>query len=93
MTSQVNFKIDRRLKERAMKKAENEGVTYSNILKMATAAYVKGKLNVQLVAEKEFNAKTRKEIEKAIKDVKAGRNLSPIFDSADEAVAYLKSQN
>ncbi|OGE73592.1 MAG: hypothetical protein A3I07_01015 [Candidatus Doudnabacteria bacterium RIFCSPLOWO2_02_FULL_42_9] len=91
MTTQVIFKIDKKLKEKAMKRAQNEGIAFSSVLKLATEAYAKGSLDVQLVAEPRLNDKTRKVIEKALKDIKAGKNLSPAFDHAEDAIAYLKS--
>lgn len=91
MTTQVIFKIDKRLKDKAMKKAQDEGLAFASVLKLATQAYVKGELDVELVARPKLNAKTRKEIELVLKDIKAGKNLSPAFDNVDDAIAYLKS--
>ena len=91
MTTQVIFKLDKKLKDKAMRKAQTEGVALSSILKMATKAFVEGELNVGLVREERFNAKTRKEIDQALKDIKSGKNLSPTFDNAKDAINYLKS--
>ena len=90
MTTQVIFKIDKRLKAKAMKKAQTEGIAFASVLKLATQAYVKGDLDVELVSQPKLNAKTRKELREAIKDIKLGRNLSPAFDNAEDAIAYLK---
>jgi antitoxin component of RelBE/YafQ-DinJ toxin-antitoxin module len=90
MTTQVIFKIDKNLKEKAMKKAQNEGIAFATVLKLATQAYVKGYLDVDLVSQPRLNAKTRKELEKISKDIKEGKNLSPAFDNAGDAIAYLK---
>jgi antitoxin component of RelBE/YafQ-DinJ toxin-antitoxin module len=91
MNTQVIFNLDKKLKEQAMKKAQNQGLSFGVILKLATKAFVDGDLNVGLISKEEFNPSTRKEIEKALKDIKAGKNLSPKFSSAKEAIAYLKS--
>ena len=91
MVSQVIFKIDKKLKDQAMKKAQGEGIALASVLKLATHAYVKGSLDVQLVAESKLNAKTRKELETALKDIKAGKNLSPAFNNIEDAIKYLKS--
>ena len=91
MTTQVIFKIDKKLKKRAMREAKNKGIALSDVLKMATKAFADGELNVGLVREEKFNAKTRKEIESALRDIKAGRNLSPSFDNAKDAINYLKN--
>lgn len=91
MTRQVIFKIDEKLKERAMKKARNEGVAFASVLKLATQAYVDGVLEVQVVAQPKLNAKTRRELLRISKDIRQGKNLSPSFGNAKEAIAYLKS--
>jgi antitoxin component of RelBE/YafQ-DinJ toxin-antitoxin module len=92
MTSQVIFKIDKGLKEKAMKKAQTEGVTFSSVLKLATQAYVKGNLDVELVAQPKLNAKTRRELIKISKDIKEGKNMVGPFGNAEDAIAYLKSR-
>lgn len=46
-------------------------------------------MNVGLVTEEKFNVKTRKEIEQALKDIKAHKNLSPRFNNVEEAFAWL----
>lgn len=91
MTTQVIFKIDKRLKDKAMKKAQVEGLAFASVLKLATQAYVNGELDVELVARPKLNAKTRREIEQALRDIKAGKNLSPAFDNVNDAIAYLET--
>ena len=73
-----------------MKKAQREGITYTTVLKSATKAYIEGELKFGLVQDEVFNEKTRKRIEKALKDIKADRNLSPAFSNAEDAIAYLR---
>jgi hypothetical protein len=91
MNTQVIFNLDKKLKDLAMKKAQNQGLSFGVILKLATKAFVDGDLNVGLISKEEFNPSTRRGIEKALKDIKDGKNLSPKFSSAKEAIAYLKS--
>ena len=91
MTTQVIFKLDKKLKDQAMKKAQSEGVALSSVLKMATKAFVAGDLNVGLVTGERFNAKTRKEMDRIMKDIKAGKNLSPKFSNVHDAFAWLNS--
>ena len=91
MTSQVVFRIDKKLKDKAIKKAQNEGLPLTAVLKLATKAYVEGGLDVQLVTQPKLNAKTRRELQRISKDIRQGRNLSPPFDNARDAIAYLKT--
>ncbi len=91
MISQVVFRIDKKLKERAMKRARAAGVPFSSVLKLATESYADGQLDVGVAAPERFNAKTRREIEEALEDIKHGRNLSPAFDNTADMDAYLDS--
>ncbi len=90
MTTQVIFKIDKKLKAQAMKKAQDAGMPFGVVLKLATQAYVRGTLEVGLTSQPEFNAKTRKMLEKELKEIKEGKNLSPGFTNAKDAINYLK---
>lgn len=91
MITQVIFKIDTKLKDRAMTKAQNEGIAFSSILKLATKAFVDGHLTLGLVGSEKFNASAGREIRGALKDISQGKNLSPSFSSAKDAVKFLKS--
>lgn len=91
MNTQVIFKIDKNLKDKAMKKAQSEGISFATILKFATKAFVENKLNVGLVTKEEFNPQTREAIIRALKDIKENKNISPRFKNAKDSIAYLKS--
>lgn len=91
MQSQVIFRIDPKLKALAMKKAERDGVAFSAILKLATKAYVEGRLEVDFQEPRPFNAKTRRMLDKALKEIEQGKGLSPRFTNAADAIAYLDS--
>jgi len=84
------FNVDSNLKERAMKQAREDGVPFSTVLKLATKAYAEGRLRLAISENLFFNEKTRKEMEKALRDIRAGKNLSPTFTNAEDAIAYLK---
>jgi antitoxin component of RelBE/YafQ-DinJ toxin-antitoxin module len=91
MTTQVIFKIDKKLKDQAMKKAQGEGISFSSILKLATQAYIMGTLEVELISRPRLNEKTFRELEKISKDIKEGRNLVGPFKNVSEMKKYLKS--
>ena len=91
MTTQVIFKIDKKLKDQAMRKAKDEGIAFSSVLKLATKAFVENQMNIGLVGEEVFNKKTRKILERELKDIKTGKNLSPAFNNAKDAINYLKN--
>lgn len=87
MTTQVIFKIDKNLKDRAMKKAQTEGFPFATVLKLATKAFVDGNFDVGLT----FNTKTSKILQRELKEIKTGKNMSPGFKDNKSAVAYLKN--
>lgn len=90
MTTQVIFKIDQKLKDRAMKKAQGEGIPFASVLKLATRAYADGQLDIGIISNQPFNLKTRREISNALKEIEVGKGLSPRFKNAREAMAYLE---
>ncbi len=91
MTTQVIFKIDKKLKERAMKKAEHEGLPFASVLKFATKAYADGDLTIGIIPKEAFNPKTRRLLQRELRDIKLGKNISPRFTNAKDAIAYLKN--
>lgn len=91
MNTQVIFNIDKKLKEKAMKKSRREGVAFSSVLKLATKAFVEGDLDVRMTPRRELNDKTKKILEKELKEIKEGKNISLGFDNAKDAIAYLKA--
>ena len=92
MTTQVIFRIDQKIKKQAQAKAKGSGMTFSDILQMATYAYVRDDFEPVLMRKEErLNAKTRRELIKISKDIKEGKNLSPSFDNIEDAIAWLKS--
>lgn len=91
MVTQVIFKIDKKLKDRAMTMAQDNGIAFASVLRLATKAFVDGHLTLGLIGSEKFNAATGKELLDALTDIDRGKNLSPIFTSAKEAAKFLKS--
>ncbi|CAN5759853.1 hypothetical protein BH11PAT2_BH11PAT2_02670 [soil metagenome] len=89
MTSQVVFRIDTKLKEQAMQRAKREGMPFSSVLKLAVKAYVDDELVIDFAPK--FNEKTQRRLDRSLKEIRAGKGLSPAFTNADDAIAYLKS--
>ncbi|HEY4507780.1 MAG TPA: hypothetical protein VJJ47_02820 [Candidatus Paceibacterota bacterium] len=90
-THQFAFNIDKTLKDKAVRKARAEGIPFSAVLNFAAKAFVKGDLEIGLVAEPDINEKTKRKLRAALRDIKKGKDLSPKFSSAEEAFAYLES--
>lgn len=90
MITQVIFKIDKKLKDKAMAKAQHEGIAFASILKLATKAFVDGDLNLGLIGGEKFNVATGRDITNVQNDISQGKNLSPSFRSARKAIDFLK---
>jgi antitoxin component of RelBE/YafQ-DinJ toxin-antitoxin module len=92
MNSKVLFNIDTKLKEQAQKKAKGMGLTFSDIFQMTTRAFVSGHITPGLIQKPEkLNAKTFRELKQISKDIKKGKNLSPVFKSTKEMDDYLNA--
>jgi len=91
MITQVIFKIDKKLKDKAMKKAQNEGIAFASILKLATKAFVENQLDIGLVAKDELNPRMLKILERESKEIDESKNISKGFKNAKDAIAYLNS--
>lgn len=87
----INFKIDKKLKQAAVKTAKKKGFSLSDYYRSATVSLVDGKSSVGFVQEEKFNEKTAREIRRALKDIKEGKNLSPAFKTVEEMRKYLES--
>lgn len=82
--------MDSALKEKAMKKAKMVGLPFSSVINMAVRAFVEDRYDVQFVQK--FNAKTDREIRQALKDIKEGKNLSPVFHTVDEMKKWVEDR-
>jgi antitoxin component of RelBE/YafQ-DinJ toxin-antitoxin module len=91
MTTQFMFKIEPKLKKAAMKKAKEEGITFSAFLIFATMAFIEGRLNVGLIVKEKPNQRTQKIIQKAKSDFRRGINISPAFSNDKDMDKYLNS--
>jgi hypothetical protein len=92
MTTQFMFKIEPKLKKAAMKKAKEQGTTFSSVLNFAANAFVDGQLNIGLIVNEELNSRTKKMLARELKNIREGKNMSPEFTNAKDAIAYLKSR-
>ena len=87
MTTQFMFKIDPKLKKAAMKKAREEGTSFSTVLNFAANAYVAGEIKVKLVQT--VRPEIGKRLKQASLDYKKGINVSKVFTTGEEMDEYL----
>lgn len=71
MTEQVIFKIDKKLKDMAMRKAKRDGLPLSTMLKRATQAYVDDEFDIEV----SYSPKLIRDIRQAEKEVREGKVL------------------
>ena len=88
MTSKVVFKVDSKVKAKAMKRAKKEGVPFASVLKTITQDFAEGKYSFKLVREIP-NARTARILRAARADFKKGKNISPAFSSGKDMDLYL----
>lgn len=88
----VSIKLDPKTKKEAHKAAAKVGVPLSTILKGYIRDFIKTETVTFRAREPEIpNARTAKILRQAEKDWKEGKH-SPIFETGEEAVAWLEKQ-
>jgi len=90
MTTQVVFKVDSKVKAKAMKRARKEGIPFAVVLKLLSRAFAEGRLSVDVTRPERFNARTKKELKTALRDIEQGKNIVS-FRNAKETDKYLLS--
>ena len=88
----ITIKTDPKVKKEIQKFSENVGVSLSAL----TNAMYKKIIRERVIDLSDVyyvpNKKTAHEIKQAEKDFRAGKNISPVFDNADDMVAYLRKE-
>jgi hypothetical protein len=84
----VTIKIDKEVKKIAEKQARMNGVPLSSfIASIFTSSF---SLKTAYRAGETFNIKTTREMDRIMKDIKEGKNLSPVFKNTKDMKAYLE---
>ena len=89
-TTVINIKTDKNLKKDAQTLAKNFGLPLSAVVNIYLREFVREK-RVVFSEPPMPNAKTRKILDQAISDIKAGKNLVGPFESAKEMDNFLDS--
>jgi antitoxin component of RelBE/YafQ-DinJ toxin-antitoxin module len=87
-TAIITIKTEPELKRRAEEFAVGTGMSLSDVVNFSLRHTI---TTGRIVIEKALmpNAKTSKKLRDALNDIKAGKNLSPVFGSAAKMDAYL----
>lgn len=86
----INFKVDKDVKEEAQKLARDLGVPLSTIINAQIKQMLRSR-TVTLTTDLKPTPYLEKILIQAEEDIKVGRNMSPVFDTADEMMAHLKN--
>ena len=84
----LNFKTDKKLKTDAQKVARDLGLPLGTIMNHYLKEFVREK-QVVFTEHPTPSKRLIKELKKISEDVKLGKNLSPVFDNVDDAIAWL----
>lgn len=83
----INIKADKSIKEKAQKIAKDLGMPLSTIIN----AYLNQFVRTKEVHFSLANPNTEKRIDRLSKEALQGKNLSPSFGKAKDAIKYLNS--
>lgn len=89
-TTVINIKTDKNLKKDAQRLAKNFGLPLSTVVNTYLREFVREK-RIVFSEPPTPNAKTRKILDRAIADIKAGRNLVGPFETAEDMDQFLDS--
>ncbi|MCH8224915.1 MAG: type II toxin-antitoxin system RelB/DinJ family antitoxin [Chloroflexi bacterium] len=90
MKTVLNVRTDKSLKEEAQKIAKDIGIPLSTVVNAYLKEFVRER-RVTFTTEPRLRHRVAKRLEQASKDIRTGKNISPEFSSAAEAVRWLNS--
>ncbi len=90
MKTMINIKADRDVKVKAQKIAKSLGMPLSTVINAYLNQFIRTK-EVHFSLEGELKPSVKKRLAKLHADVVAGRNLSPTFNNAEDAITWLNA--
>ncbi len=90
MKTVINIKVDREIKERAFEVAESMSLPLSTIINAFLKKFISDQ-SITFTAPLKPSKSLEKILKRADKDIRLGRNLSPVFTNVDDMNAYLAS--
>lgn len=86
----INIKADKKVKEEAQKTARSLGMSLSTVINAYLNQFIRTK-EVHFYLEGELKPQVKRRLDQLEKEARAGKNLSPAFYTAEEAIRYLHS--
>lgn len=95
MTTQVVIKFDKKVKDKAMKRAKRGGIPFDAVMNIAARAYAQRRFHIDGTQEEKFNAKTAREIRATMRDIKEGneKNFSPAFTNIKDMRKWMEEKD
>lgn len=87
----INIKADKEVKEMAQRTAQELGLPLSVVINAYLRQFIRNK-EVHFFIEGELKPAVKKRLDRLHKEALEGKNLSPAFKSAKEAIRYLHSK-
>lgn len=90
MKTLINIKADKKVKEKAQKVAKELGLPLSTVINAYLKQFIRNK-EVYFSSAPRMTPELETLIRQSRNDMRAGKNISPIFDSTNEMDDYLDS--
>jgi len=90
MKTMINIKADREVKKNAQKLAKELGLNLSTIINANLKQFIRSR-EVYFSVMPKMTSELERLVGQARKDYKAKKNISPVFNSVQEALDYLHS--
>ena len=87
----INIKADKEVKEKAHKVAKEIGIPLSTVMNAFLKHFIRNK-EVHFYLAPRMSEKLERTIARAERDLKKGKNISPVFSDPDEMLDYLHSK-
>ena len=91
MKTVINIKADKEVKKKAQRVARQLGLPLSTIINGYLKQFIRTK-EVHFFVEGELKPSVKRRLDRIAKEAREGKNLSPVFHTAEEMDAYLKSR-
>ncbi|HLC49339.1 MAG TPA: hypothetical protein VJI96_03080 [Candidatus Andersenbacteria bacterium] len=86
----INIKADKDVKVKAQKIAHDLGMPLSTVMNAYLKQFIRTR-EVHFVVEDKLKSGTKRRLDRLQKDAIEGKDISPSFDSAEDAIRYLRS--
>ena len=91
MKTVINIKTDKETKKKAQELAEELGVPLSTVINVYLRQFVRTR-EFSFSLAHSMNPDLEKTLAEVEKDIAKGKNISPAFDNAKDAISWLKRQ-